>query len=310
MKVANFHCDLLSYLSVDPSRSAYDPESRTSVPFFLQGGVVLETLAIYEKTKKKSRESGERQFNIFKELSKKYPDTFGRDIRLILAIENGSIFCNEDEVLDSGLKRLSNWLKEAGRIAYIGMTWNDENRFGGGNATKVGLKKDGEKLLQWMSGKKIAIDLSHTSDPLAHDILNFISKHKLDITPIASHANFREVANVPRNLPDEIAKEIVRRGGLIGLNFVRSFLGPGTIEDLIRQVEHARNIDAISHLCFGADFFDDRDAPEELDHLRPFFHPGYDNSSCYPKAIELLLQEFSEGQVAKIAHDNLAKFYS
>jgi len=309
MKVANFHCDLLWYLSADPSRSAYDPESRTSIPFFRQGGVVLETLAIYEKTKKGSRESGEKQFLVFKELHKKYPDAFGKDIHVILAVENASTFCDEEEPLDKGIERLQRWLKEAGRIAYISMTWNDENRFGGGNATKIGLKKDGEKLLQWMSGKKIAIDLSHTSDVLAHDILNFISKHKLQITPIASHSNFREVANVPRNLPDEIAKEIVRRGGLIGLNFVRRFLGSDGVEDLIRQVEHARNIDAISHLCFGADFFDDRDTPKELDHLRPFFHTGYDNSSCYPKVIELLLQEFSEGQVAKIAHDNLAKFY-
>jgi microsomal dipeptidase-like Zn-dependent dipeptidase len=309
MKVANFHCDLLWYLSADDSRSAYDPESRTSIPLFLQGGVAIETLAIYEKTKKGCRQSGEKQFQTYKSLNKKHPDIFGKKIHLILAIENGSTFCDEEEMLDHGLKRLEQWLKEAGRIAYISMTWNDENRFGGGNATKIGLKKDGEKLLEWMSGKNIAIDLSHTSDPLAHDILNYIDKRKLLIVPVASHSNFRVIANVPRNLPDEIAKEIVKRGGLIGLNFVRAFLGSDGPDDFIRQVEHARNIDAISHLCFGADFFDDRDI-DGLDHLRPFFLSGYEDSSCYPKVIELLRQEFSEGQVAKIAYDNLAKFYS
>lgn len=304
MKVANFHCDLLWYLSVNDSRSAYDPESRTSIPFLLQGGVVLETLAIYEKTKKGCRQSGEKQFQIFKTLPKKYPDIFGKAIKIMLAVENASTFCDEEEFLDKGLERIEQWLKETGRIAYISLTWNDENRFGGGTASKVGLKKDGEKILEWMSGKKIAIDLSHTSDALAYDILNFIDKHKLVMTPIASHSNFRLIANVPRNLPDEIAKEIVRRGGLIGINFVRPFLGSEGMEDINRQVEHARHIDAISHLCFGADFFDDRDYNE------PLFHPNYDNSSCYPKVIELLSQEFSPSQVSKISYDNLAKFYS
>lgn len=310
MKVANFHSDLLSYLSSDPSRSAYDPESRSSIPLLRQGGVVLETLAIFEKTKKGSRQSGEKQFEIFKTLPEKYPSDFGKDIGIRLAIENASTFCDEEESLDKGLERVESWWKEAGQIAYISLTWNDENRFGGGNQAKIGLKKDGEKVLRWMSGKQIAIDLSHTSDALAYDVLNFIDKNKLKTTPIASHSNFREVANVARNLPDAIAKEIVRREGLIGLNFVRRFLGSNGPEDLIRQVEHARNIDVISHLCFGADFFDDRDYPKELDHLRPLFHTDYETSNCYPKAIVLLRQEFSERQIAKIAYENLNRFYA
>ena len=62
--------------------------------------------------------------------------------------------------------------------------------------------------------------LSHTSDALAHDIFNHIDKHKLAVPVIASHSNFRSVSDHVRNLPDEIANEIVNRNGLIGMNFL------------------------------------------------------------------------------------------
>ncbi len=71
------------------------------------------------------------------------------------------------------------------------MTHHGENRFGGGNSTGIGLKKDGEALLEYISEKKIAIDLSHTSDALAGDILNYIVKNKLGLSVLASHSNFR-----------------------------------------------------------------------------------------------------------------------
>ena len=73
--------------------------------------------------------------------------------------------------------------------------------------------------------KKIAIDLSHTSDFLAHDILNYIDKMGLNVRTIASHSNFRKIAEVVRNLTDEIAKEILKRGGVIGFNLFKSFVG-------------------------------------------------------------------------------------
>ena len=71
--------------------------------------------------------------------------------------------------------------------------WNQENRFGGGNASDVGLKREGELFLEYLGGKGVAIDLAHPSDALAHDILNYIDKKSLKVTPIASHSNFRVI---------------------------------------------------------------------------------------------------------------------
>lgn len=301
-KIANFHCDLPMYLQEDPARSAYDPESRTSLPHFKQGGVVLETLAIFVKTHPTSSVEGEAQFQIYKKLRQE------KTVRFCLSIENASAFCSDSELLDEGLKRLQRWLEEVGRIAYISLTWNGENRFGGGCGTHVGLKEDGKRLLQWMSERKIAIDLSHTSDALAYEILDYMARSHLKITPVASHSNFRRVCNVPRNLPDELAQEVARQGGLIGLNLVRPFLGNSGPQDILKHALHAERIGVLPRLCFGADFFDDRVVSPELEEMRPIFLPGYDHAGCYPQLVALLRNEIAEDSLQKIAYTNLASF--
>lgn len=305
MQIADFHCDLLSHLAEDESHTAYDPASRASIPLLKAGGVALQTLAIYTQTETSSVKKGTKQAEIFFHLSQKYP-AFASEIKTIVSIENASGFCDEKEPLTNGLERLEEWLKKAGRIAYISLTWNDENRFGGGNATTVGLKKDGLKLLQWMNKKNIAIDLSHTSDKLAEDILK--ATENLDIIPIASHSNFRKVSDHPRNLPDHLAKEIAARQGLIGLNFVRVFLGSQGPEDFIRQLEHADKLGLLDHFCFGADFFADHVLPPERSYLLPMFNAGFDNASCYPKVVQLLEKHLPHAIMEKIAYKNLTEF--
>ncbi|HEX2578857.1 MAG TPA: membrane dipeptidase [Rhabdochlamydiaceae bacterium] len=307
MKIADLHCDLLSYLAEDGSHTPLDPASRASIPLLKQGSVAFQIMAIFTKTEKGSVEQGIKQAEIFFTLPTKYP-VFGHEIQTGLAIENASGFCDETEPLSKGIERLEAWLKKAGRIAYMSLTWNGENRFGGGNGAQMGLKKEGLQLLQWMSGKKIAIDLSHTSDKLAEDIL----KTNLDITPIASHSNFRKVADHPRNLPDHVAKEIGARGGVIGLNFVRVFLG-GPLgrqgpEDFLRQVDHADKLGLLDRLSFGADFFADHILPPELNYMLPMFNSGFDNASCYPKVIALLEKHLPRAMVEKIAHQTLLEF--
>lgn len=305
MRTADLHCDLLSYL-LEPGRSPENPESRASIGQMKHGQVALQVLAAFTITGPESAQLGERQVEIYRQLSSQYaatPETF----RVVLAIENASSFCEETEPLAQALERLERWQNEAGPIAYISLTWNDENRFGGGNESTAGLKPDGETLLQWMSGKGIAIDLSHTSDLLAEEIFNTIDRHRIKIGVIASHSNFRAIVDHPRNLPDPIALEIIQRKGLIGLNFVRAFLGSEP-DAFLRHIEHAQKLGGMNSLCFGADFFYDGDSPPELDYLKPFYLNHFDNSSCYPRLLELLHGKLSKHQMEKLFHQNIFRF--
>ncbi len=74
-----------------------------------------------------------------------------------------------------------------------------------------------------MNEIRIAVDLSHTSDRLADEILNEIDRKGYTMGVIASHSNARKVCHHPRNLPDHLIKEIVARKGIIGINLYKKF---------------------------------------------------------------------------------------
>jgi len=299
--IIDLHCDLLCFLAKQEGRSPFDPLSCCSIPQLRQGNVEFQTLAIFTETKKGSSQQGEKQLRAFKSM----PKNCG--IKFMPAVENASSFFEEDEHLEQGFKRLELAMSEGIRFLYLSLTWNSENRFGGGNASQIGLKDDGKVLLEFLNEHKIAIDFSHTSDPLAHDILHYIDKKKLSLIPIASHSNFRSITHHPRNLPDDIAKEIFRRGGVVGLNFVRAFIGEQP-SDFCRHIHHAISLGGLQHLCLGADFFPEDDIPPELNYLKPFFFSGFENSSCYLNFCSLLSSHFSKQDLDLVCCQNFFSF--
>lgn len=317
--IIDFHCDLLAYLAGKSSRTAMNNESHCSLPQLEKGGVKLQVCAIYSQTKEKSCETVYNQILIFQKLPELYPNRFiyadsgidlqKKGVQILYSIENGSGLCGEREPLDLFFERMEDTIKKIGIPVYLSLTWNTENRFGGGNESIVGLKEDGKEVLSYLAEKKIAIDLSHTSDQLAFDILNFIEKKKLDICPVASHSNFRSVTNVKRNLSDEIAKEIAARDGVIGLNFVRVFVGALQTSEFIRQIEHAKKIGVFDRFCLGADFFFSDDMPPTLNHLVPYYFSKYSDASCYQDFFAFLKESFTKQEIEKIAYQNAKEFF-
>ena len=314
--VIDLHCDLLGCIEQEPKLHFDHPDLNCSIPQLLKGGVKLQTLALFTITCSGSTRIAEKQIALYQKLLSTYPtvapfstyNPTSDKLHCILAIENASGLAEEDEPLDQAFKRFEA-IQNIERILYVSLTWNQENRFGGGNVTTVGLKRDGEVFLEYLSGKNVAIDLSHTSDGLAHDIINYIDKKSLMLIPIASHSNFRSIKDVSRNLPNDLAKEIIKRSGVIGINFVRHFVGERP-QDFLEHIRHGIALDGENALCLGADFYGGIDLPASLipDLSFPTFQPGFGNSSCYPEFLSLLGQAFSEEQVKKIASGNVNLF--
>ncbi len=304
--IVDLHCDLLAYLCQQPGRTPWDPAPRCSIPQLKEGHVQLQTLAIYAATAETSVEKGKRQVATFQELNAQFPGRF------IAAFENASGFALENEPLSTALSRLESYCSQLGPLFYISLTWDGENRFGGGVGAQCGLKRDGKDLMEWLNGKKIAIDLSHASDPLAEDVFNHIDAKGYDIPVIASHSNFRSVTDHPRNLPEPIAKEIIRRKGLIGLNFIASFLHRTDPSAFLRHIEYGLALGAEEALCFGADFFCDADFPTlfQKHQTHTLFLPGYDDASRYPHILAALAStlKLPPELLSKIAHGNALRF--
>ena len=308
----DLHCDLTAYL-LQPNSSP-NGDVRCSVDKLFAGNVKMQVMAFYSATEKGSVDEVKEQLKHYRNLlnlpgvyefspeKAELKDGLG----IIAAVENASGLCEEDQPIEDAFKNLD-WLISQAKIMYVGLTHHLENRFGGGNFTQAGLKDDGKRLIKYLDGRKIAVDLSHTSDQLAYGILNFIDQHHLDIPVLASHSNMRAVFDHNRNLPDELVTEIVNRGGLIGLNFVKYFINPENPSEIYRHIEHALKLGAEDHLCFGADFFDDKSHPEQDRY--PFFFPEFGDSTAYSTINSRISELFSDEMKEKISHRNALSYF-
>jgi microsomal dipeptidase-like Zn-dependent dipeptidase len=317
--VIDLHCDLLCYLQDAPNADPFNKEAiGCSLPSLKQGNVKLQVMAIYTATEKGSTELALQQSLYYKNLLTQYnnPLSLSKNtdlssalaspkLNMLAAVENASGFCEEDEPLENGFKKLEQIISNTQGILYIGLTHHGENRFGGGNSTSAGLKEDGKALLNYLNGKKIAIDFSHTSDALANDILDHLSKFNLDIPVLASHSNFRKIFDHPRNLPDDIAKEIIKRKGVIGINFLRAFINNTNSEAIYDHILHGISLGPNS-ICFGADYFYTDSHPDQS--RKPFFFKEQENAACYPSLLKRLSEKVSPDLLEGISHKNAIDF--
>jgi microsomal dipeptidase-like Zn-dependent dipeptidase len=318
--VIDLHCDLLSHLAIPGAECRRKESIGCSIPALQAGNVQVQVMAIFSATEEGSTEFALRQSAIFRELPSRYPEFRHlhstepadqgpgdpRAIRIVAAIENASCFCEEEESPEAGFRRLEQIMAETGPILYIGLTHNAANRFGGGNMSAVGLRDDGKRLLEYLSGRRIAIDLSHASDTLVADLFDYMDRQRLDIPVLASHSNFRAIHSHARNLPDELAKEIMLRGGVIGINFLRAFLHDTDAGAMYDHVLHALQLDGEEALSFGADFFCLASHPDPS--RQPFFFGEHEDAGCYPGIVEKLVAVAGKEVSEKIAWRNAAKF--
>jgi membrane dipeptidase len=318
--VVDMHCDLLSFLVTVAGAHAEDTAGiGCAIPHLRAGNVKLQVMAIWAADGDDAPVLAKKQIDAFHSLAATYPHDAGADVparitgdsidrpgmSMVAAIENASCLCTADEPLETAFARLSQYREQLGRVAYISLTHHTENRFGGGNKSAAGLSDDGRALLEFMSGTRIALDMSHTSDAMAFDALNWIDQKGLDIPILASHSNFRRHCDHPRNLPDELAKEIIRRHGLIGINFVRGFVSPDAPAALLDHIVNGFELGGERALCLGADFcsFEGYDGS----HGIPYW-PEHENASRYPSVLGMVEQALGERAVRALAYENALWF--
>src|SRR3989449_1516265 len=82
-----------------------------------------------------------------------------------------------------------------------------------------GLTDYGKEIVREMNRQGIMVDISHVSDKTFYDALE-ISKAPL----IASHSSCRALCNHPRDMSDDMIKALAAKGGVIQINYERSFI--------------------------------------------------------------------------------------
>jgi membrane dipeptidase len=82
-----------------------------------------------------------------------------------------------------------------------------------------GLTDYGKKIVLEMNRNGMMVDISHVSDKTFYDALE-ISKAPL----IASHSSCRALCDHPRNMTDDMIKALAAKGGVIQINYEKSFI--------------------------------------------------------------------------------------
>jgi membrane dipeptidase len=82
-----------------------------------------------------------------------------------------------------------------------------------------GLTDFGKDIVREMNRQGIMVDISHVSDKTFYDALE-VSKAPL----IASHSSCRAISNHPRNMTDQMIKDLAAKGGVIQINYEKSFI--------------------------------------------------------------------------------------
>lgn len=330
--VYDLHCDLAVFLALAPQlgeqRTVYDRRSRCSVPQMREGGVQFQALAIFSPPMPESAAFGLQQAELLARTLERHADAFhwirslvdfdeeraedDERIRVMPAIEGASTIASEGEPLDDAFARFDRLVEVAGPLLYLSLTWVTENRFGGGNSSEKGIKDDGRVLLDFLAARDLPVDLSHASPRLAHDILDYSYAKDLDLTVLASHSPYAALKDIPRNLPDEVAKEIAARGGVIGLNVMQPYVEGPAPQAFVEQLKHAHELGILESQALGADFFCTDDVPPEM--RKPNdpddFFPDFGDSSCYPRLLEALQEglDFGDDELAAVAHGNARRF--
>ena len=218
-------------------------------------------------------------------------------VAAILTVENIG-FLNGD---CGGIKRLA-----AAGVKMASLVWNNANAFAFPNLIfkdgvpdfaareKRGLTKAGKEAAEELNSNRIIIDVSHLSDGGVDDLLA-LSKAPV----VASHSNCAAVCNVSRNLTDSQIKKIADRGGVIGLNFCRDFIGgESAFDGLFAHLKHLLDVGGEDVLALGSDF----DGIPPYDEL-------YDCTF-----VQRLLQYFydrgiTEKQLEKLAWGNFCRLF-
>ncbi len=158
---------------------------------------------------------------------------------IILGVEGGHIF-------DKNFAQFETFYEIGVRVFTI--TWNNSNRFAHSafDDDKKGLTRMGKEFIKMLKHYDIIIDLSHSSTRTVVEVCGICEN-----PVIASHSCIRKLNPFIRNIDDRAIREIVKRDGVIGINFSKKHLGAHNVVDHIQYLCENFGMDSAG---LGSDF--------------------------------------------------------
>ena len=298
MKVFDLHCDTL-FKANETNHSIIRNDFEFSLEKAKQYDNYTQVMAIWIPDEYRNEKAFALAENCYTRLQKELQlqDIFQKcnnytlkksNYTIILSVEGGA-------VLGGDIKKVKR-LKEMG-VRFLTLTWNGSNEIGDGILcdNPKGLTDFGKKLIPELEKHQIVIDVSHASEPLFYDVVEYSKKPF-----VATHSNSRKYCQHKRNLTDEQFQLICQRGGIVGLNFHRYFItdnGKAKFSDLQNHLDHFLSLGGENHISLGSDF-DGAEMPECI--------KGAESIATFYDY--LLSQNYNETLLQKIFYDNAENF--
>lgn len=167
-------------------------------------------------------------------LTEKHPETWelastAGDVRRI--VNDGKLAAlmglEGGYAIDERLEMVERYYKMG--VRYMSPAWSVSTSWAGSSGDETGrtrgLDDFGKDVVREMNRLGMMVDVSHVSDPTFWDIINTSTR-----PIIATHSGCRAIANVPRNLTDEMIRALAKSGGVCSVLFYPEFLEPGWSE--------------------------------------------------------------------------------
>ncbi len=125
--------------------------------------------------------------------------------------------------LDEKLENVGRYYRMG--VRYMSPVWSVSLAWAGSSGDAVGqtrgLNEFGKNVIREMNRLGMLVDVSHVSDKTFWDIIAASTK-----PIIATHSGVRAIANVPRNLDDDMLRALAKTGGVACIVFYPAFLEP------------------------------------------------------------------------------------
>src|SRR6185437_8413476 len=236
-----------------------DSKHMTDIVRMKTGGMAAQFFAVYVDAKyAKENQSADRALQmidtVLNDIVARYPNDFllvtsaagirkaheQHKIAALMGIEGG-------HAIEDSLRLLRDYYDLG--VRYMTLTHTNSNGWadssGDTNKPHNGLSPFGKDVVREMNRLGMIVDVAHVSDKTFWDALE-TSKAPI----FSSHSSSRAIADVPRNMTDDMIKALAKKGGVIQVNFNCGFVKvtpPGgkphaTLADVIEHINHIADI--------------------------------------------------------------------
>jgi microsomal dipeptidase-like Zn-dependent dipeptidase len=133
-----------------------------------------------------------------------------------------------------------------------------DNRLGGSlhGATKGGLTEFGREAVTRMWDLNIAVDLAHSSEHVARDVLAMNRERSEPGAVFISHGGVRGGCPVTnqRNLPDDLLQELAAQGGILGVGYFHGAICDISPVGIATAIDKAIALMGLEAVALGSDF--------------------------------------------------------